>query len=46
MPNHEADIVNANKGTSRTNIAYDKNGIYPSKFVVIGLCQVCAGLNI
>jgi hypothetical protein len=25
MPNHEADIKNANKGTSGTNKTYDKN---------------------
>jgi hypothetical protein len=24
-PNHEADIKNANKGTSGTNTTYDKN---------------------
>ena len=24
-PNHQADIKNANKGTSGTNITYDKN---------------------
>ena len=25
QPNHEADIQNANKGTSGTNTTYDKN---------------------
>lgn len=25
QPNHNADIVNANKGTSGTNKTYDKN---------------------
>ncbi|KMQ50413.1 hypothetical protein CHISP_2660 [Chitinispirillum alkaliphilum] len=24
-PNHQADIVNKNKGTSGTNVTYDKN---------------------